>query len=202
LVYEIIVIDDCSADSSLGILEKLKDDGQLPLKILRHEKNKGKGAAIRTALPEVSGELVLIQDADLEYDPEENYPVILEPFSDPNVKVVYGSRNLFRNPRSFISYYWGVMVLSWMINILYGSRVTDSYTCYKVFRTNIIKDIEIESNGFELCAEITTKVLNKKVKIHEVPISYVPRTREEGKKIKWIDGLIGLWTILKYRFKL
>ena len=82
------------------------------------------------------------------------------------------------------------------------SRITDSYTCYKIFRTNIIKDIDIESNGFELCAEITIKVLRKKVKIHEVPISYVPRSREEGKKIKWIDGLVGLWTILKYRFKL
>lgn len=172
------------------------------MKILRHEKNQGKGAAIRTALPAISGDLVLIQDADLEYNPMENYPVILEPFSDSNVNVVYGSRNLLRNPRSFISYYWGVIVLSWLINILYGSRITDSYTCYKVFRTDVIKDIEIESNGFELCAEITTKVLNKKVKIHEVPISYTPRTREEGKKIKWSDGLIGLWTIIKYRFKL
>lgn len=201
MVYEIIAVDDCSTDSSFEILNKLKDDEQLPFKILRHEKNFGKGAAIRTALPVVSGDLVLIQDADLEYDPEGNYPIILEPFSDPDIKVVYGSRNLFRNPRSFISYYWGVILLSWVINILYGSRITDSYTCYKVFRADIIKDIDIESNGFELCAEITIKVLRKKVKIHEVPISYVPRSRKEGKKIKWSDGLVGLWTILKYRCK-
>jgi glycosyltransferase involved in cell wall biosynthesis len=167
---------------------------------LHHKQNKGKGSAVRTGLSAVEGDIVLIQDADLEYDPAENYHKVLEPFSSSDIKVVYGSRNLTRNQRSSVVYYWGVLMLSWMTNILYGSRITDAYTCYKVLKTDVIKDLKLESKGFEFCAEVTSKVLRKKIKIYEVPITYVPRSRKDGKKIKWFDGMVGIWTLLKYRF--
>ncbi len=200
LVKEIIVVDDGSDDRSKEILDKMNEDDHLPLKILHNKQNEGKGSAVRTGLSAVEGDIVLIQDADLEYDPEDNYRKVLEPFSNTGVKVVYGSRNLTRNPRSSIIYYWGVLFMSWLSNILYGSRITDAYTCYKVLKTDVLKDINLESKGFEFCAEVTSKVLRKKIKIHEVPITYVPRSREDGKKIKWLDGVIGIWTLLKYRF--
>jgi glycosyltransferase involved in cell wall biosynthesis len=200
LVKEIIVVDDGSEDNSMEILDKLKDDNQFPLKVLHHKQNKGKGSAVRTGLSAVEGDIVLIQDADLEYDPAENYHKVLEPFSSSDIKVVYGSRNLTRNQRSSVVYYWGVLMLSWMTNILYGSRITDAYTCYKVLKTDVIKDLKLESKGFEFCAEVTSKVLRKKIKIYEVPITYVPRSRKDGKKIKWFDGMVGIWTLLKYRF--
>lgn len=200
LVREIVVVDDGSEDNSTKILEILKQDNCLPLKVLYHDKNKGKGTAIRTGLSVVSSDIVLIQDADLEYDPEENYVKILEPFHKPETQVVYGSRNLQLNPKSSMRFYWGGVLLSWISNLLYGSSITDESTCYKIFRTKLLKELNLKCNRFEFCPEVTAKVLRRRIKIHEVPITYIPRSRKEGKKIRWYDGVIAIWTLLKYRF--
>ncbi|MBI1877057.1 MAG: glycosyltransferase family 2 protein, partial [Chloroflexi bacterium] len=200
LVDEIIVVDDGSPDHSPAILSRLQNSGCPPLRILRHEQNRGKGAAIRTGLAAVTGELVLVQDADLEYDPTD-YPALLAPFANPGVKVVYGSRNLRRNGRSSFAFYWGGRLLSVITNLLYGSRITDEATGYKVFCANLLKEIGLEGNGFEFCPEVTGKILRRKIPIYEVPISYYPRTWAEGKKIQWTDGPIAVWNLMKYRFQ-
>ncbi len=199
LVDEIIVVDDGSTDDSPTILARLQNSNQPPLHLLRHERNRGKGAAMRTGLAAVTGDLVLVQDADLEYDPAD-YPALLAPFADPAVEVVYGSRNLRRNPKSSAAFYWGGRLLSWIANWLYGSHITDEATGYKVIKTELLRDMGLETDGFEFCPEVTAKLLQRDVAIHEVPISYNPRSWEEGKKIQWYDGLIAVWTLVKYRF--
>ncbi len=199
LAGEIVVVDDGSSDPSPLILEKLRNGSQPALQIFRHERNRGKGAAIRTGLAQVTGDLVLVQDADLEYDPAD-YPVLLAPFADPQVKVVYGSRNLRRNPRSSWSFYWGGRLLSWITNWLYGSRITDEATGYKIIKTDLLRAMNLETDGFEFCPEVTGKLLQQGIPIHEVPISYHPRSWNEGKKIQWYDGLVAIWTLTKYRF--
>lgn len=199
LVNEIVVVDDSSSDNSPAILRRLQNGALPPLRLLRHERNQGKGAAIRTGLAAVTGDLVLVQDADLEYDPAD-YPALLAPFTNPEVKVVYGSRNLQRNGRSSFAFYWGGRLLSVITNLLYGSRITDEATGYKVFCANLLKEIGLEGNGFEFCPEVTGKILRRKIPIYEVPISYYPRTWAEGKKIQWHDGLIAVWNLVKYRF--
>ena len=195
---EIIVVDDGSTDQTPQILARLKV-GRPPLNLLRHEFNRGKGAGVRTGLAAVTGDLVLVQDADLEYDPAD-YPALLAPFEDPAVTVVYGSRNLQRNPRSSFAFYWGGRLLSWVTNWLNGTHLTDEATGYKVFKTAILRDVGLETDGFEFCPEVTTKLLQRGEQIHEVPISYNPRSWDEGKKIRWYDGLIAIWTMVKYRF--
>jgi glycosyltransferase involved in cell wall biosynthesis len=199
LAAEIIVVDDSSSDNSPAILRRLQNSTYPPLQILRHAQNQGKGAAIRTGLSAVTGDLVLVQDADLEYDPAD-YPVLLAPFADAKVKVVYGSRNLRPNGHSSFAFYWGGRLLSIITNLLYGSRITDEATGYKVFCADLLKEIGLESNGFEFCPEVTGKILRRKIPIHEVPISYYPRTWAEGKKIQWYDGPIAVWNLIKYRF--
>lgn len=195
---EIVVVDDGSTDGSGAVLAALATRRPNPLKIVHHERNQGKGAAIRTALEHVTGDIVITQDADLEYDPQE-YPSLLAPFEDPAVQVVYGSRNLLRNPHSSWSFYWGGRLLSWIANLLYGSHITDEATGYKLFRTDLLRSLNLQSTGFEFCPEVTSKLLLRGVKIHEVPISYQPRSFDEGKKIDWRDGLQAIWTLLKYR---
>ncbi len=199
LAHEIIVVNDGSTDNSSTILNRLQNSGQPPLRILRHQQNRGKGAAIQTGLAAVTGRLVLVQDADLEYDPAD-YPALLAPFADPAVEVVYGSRNLRRNPRSSFAFYWGGRLLSWITNWLYGAHLTDEATCYKVIKTELLLDMGLETNGFEFCPEVTAKLLRRGVPIHEIPVSYNPRSWEEGKKIQWYDGAIAIWTLIKYRF--
>lgn len=199
LAHEIIAVDDGSTDRSPQILAELQSNGTPPLTILRHERNQGKGAAIRTGLTAVTGDLVLVQDADLEYDPPD-YSTLLAPFADPTVEVVYGSRNLRRNPQSSFAFYWGGRLLSWIANWLYGAHITDEATGYKVIKTNLLRDIGLETDGFEFCPEVTAKLLQRGAVIQEVPISYTPRSWEEGKKIRWYDGLIAIWTLIKYRF--
>lgn len=199
LAYEVIVVDDGSPDNSHSILKCLQYTGYPPLKILKHERNQGKGAAIRTGLSAVTGDLVLVQDADLEYDPAD-YPLLLAPFDNPAVAVVYGSRNLCKNPKSTSAFYWGGRFLSWVTNCLYGGHITDEATGFKVFKAALIKGLNLEGNGFEFCPEVTGKILRRRIAIHEVPISYSPRTWAEGKKIRWYDGLFALWYLIKYRF--
>lgn len=198
LVDEMVAVDDGSADRSPQILAQL-EQGDPVLRIFTHERNRGKGAAMRTGLAAVTGDLVLVQDADLEYDPAD-YAALLAPFVNPAVEAVYGSRNLRRNPRSSFSFYWGGRLLSWVANGLFRARITDEATGYKLIKTDLLRSLGLETDGFEFCPEVTAKLLARGVNIVEVPISYNPRSWEQGKKIRWYDGPIAIWTLLKYRF--
>ncbi len=192
---EIIIIDDCSTDGTREILRALEGK----YKILYHEKNRGKGFALRTGIKAATGDIIIIQDADLEYDPED-YGKLIEPIIKGKEDVVYGSRNLGNNGKSSLSFYWGGRFLSVLANLLYGIRITDEATCYKVFRADILKNINLECERFEFCPEVTAKVAKKGLRIYEVPIRYYPRSIEEGKKINWHDGITAIWTLFKYRF--
>jgi glycosyltransferase involved in cell wall biosynthesis len=195
---EIVIVNDGSTDGTDTILDTLAARYPDLTKVVHHERNQGKGAAIRTAMEHVTGDVVITQDADLEYDPQD-YPALLAPFEDPAVQVVYGSRNMRRNPRSSWSFYWGGRLLSWVANLLYGSRITDEATGYKLFRTGLLRKLDLQPTRFEFCPEVTGKLLRRGIKIHEVPISYRPRSAAEGKKIGWHDGLTAIWTLIKYR---
>ena len=193
---EIIIVDDGSTDGTKEILKSLKGE----YKIIYHQKNQGKGAAIQSALQYVTGDYVIIQDADLEYDPED-YKKLLECALKNNAKVVYGSRRLnFKNKYSYRSFYLGGVFLSWAANIIYGINITDESTCYKLFKTEFLKSIPLKSKRFEFCPEVTAKTAKRGVKIYEVPIHYYPRHINEGKKIKWKDGILAFWTLIKYKF--
>jgi dolichol-phosphate mannosyltransferase len=198
LAYEIIAVNDASTDRSPAILERIQNNGHPPLRLVRHECNRGKGAAVRSSLAVATGDLILVQDADLEYNPAD-YPALLAPFAQPGVEVVYGSRNRRPNPQSSFAFYWGGRLLSWIANWLYGSHITDETTGYKVIKAGLLRDVGLETDGFEFCAEVTAKLLRRGATIHEVPISYAPRSWDEGKKIRWYDGLVAIWTLLKYR---
>ena len=188
---EIIVVDDCSSDGTAGILERIDIPG---LKVIRHSVNRGKGAAIRTALQAVTGDAVIIQDADLEYDPQD-YPALLQPIIEGKAQVVYGVRDLSEQA---LLVRLGNKFLTAVTNLLYGVRLHDMETCYKVMTAEIAKSLEIECNRFDLEPEITAKIIRQGYKIHEVPISYHPR--KEKKLSPWRDGLPALRALLKYRW--
>ena len=198
LEKEIIIIDDGSNDSTPELLKVIANKNE-NIKIFRHDHNKGKGTAIRTGLKHISGDIVLIQDADLEYDPDD-YVKLIQPILKGKASVVYGSRISKNNKKSYLRYYLGGRFLSFLTNLLYRAHITDEPTCYKVFKSSIFKDINLKCKGFEFCPEITARVLKKGYKIHEVPISYNPRSLEEGKKIGWSDGLKAIYFLFKYRF--
>jgi dolichol-phosphate mannosyltransferase len=194
---EVIVVDDGSTD---GTYEAALGAARPGTRVLKHERNSGKGSAIRTAVAAAAGEIVLIQDADLEYDPAE-YAALLKPIEEGRAEVVYGSRILKPdNVRSYSSYYWGGRVLSWWTNVLYGSAITDEATCYKLFKTPLLRSFHLRCKGFEFCPEVTAKTLRRGINIVELPISYRPRRIEEGKKIRWHDGVIHLWVLFKLRW--
>ena len=194
LEKEIIVVNDGSTDSTARILSGLKD--RFNLILINLEENKGKGAAVRAGLKHASGELVIIQDADLEYDPSD-YKKLLREVSN-EFPVIYGSRER-KNKKNigYLRYFLGSKILNFLINILFHSKLTDAYTCYKLFPSELVKNMKIESRGFEFEAEITAKILKNGIKIKEVPINYYPRTFKEGKKIKARDALTGISVILK-----
>ena len=196
LDVEIIIVDDGSTDGTREILQSLNGDR---FKVVLHDRNRGKGAAIRTALPLVTGDVVVVQDADLEYDPQD-LGSLVEPIRSGRTSVAYGSRNLRPNVRSYSTFYWGGRVVSWVTTLLYGSRITDEPTGYKMFRTDVLRGLDLKSERFEFCSEVTAKLLRDGHTIVEVPISYAPRSFAEGKKIRWTDGLVAIWALIRYRF--
>lgn len=193
---ELIIVDDGSSDTTKEILSTIKDDS---IKIFTHAVNKGKGSAIKTALDHLTGELVIIQDADLEYDPND-YIKLIELFKSGKADVVFGSR--FLNKKNKLTFHYFInRFLTAFVNLLYKSHLTDMETCYKVFKTEILKGLDLESNGFEIEPELTIKTFKKGYSIYEVPINYKSRSYHEGKKIGWLDGLKTLFVILKYKIK-
>ena len=193
---EIIVVDDCSKDGTRDILEK--EIKPLVSKIIYHEENGGKGAALRTGFKEATGDYVIIQDADLEYDPGE-YDKLLEPLINDEADVVYGSRFLNAKAKGYRKNIMANKFLTGLSNMFTHLKLTDMETCYKVFKREIIQSVEIKENRFGFEPEITAKVAKKKVRVKEIPISYNPRTNEEGKKIGWKDGFRAIYCIWKYR---
>ena len=197
LEKEIIIVDDCSTDGTREILKQKYTD---KYKLLYHERNMGKGAALRTGFEHVAGDIVIIQDADLEYDPSE-YDRLIEPIVQGRADVVYGSRFLGGPHR--VLFFWhfvGNRMITLLSNALNNINLSDMETCYKAFRSDILKDMQFRSQRFGFEPEFTAKVARKRLRIFEVPISYYGRTYEEGKKITWKDGLSAIYCILRYRF--
>jgi len=205
LSKEVIIVDDCSTDGTRDYLRGLVDNPGLGcegaiLKVLFHEQNRGKGSAIQTGIAQASGTIILIQDADLEYDPED-YPALLKPILDDRADVVFGNR--FHGGSHRVLYFWhmlGNRVLTMLCNMVTNLNLTDMEVGYKAFRSEILKQISIQSSRFGFEPEITVKVARMGCRIYEVPISYYGRTYAEGKKIGWRDGIAALFHILRYRF--
>jgi len=200
IVRELVVVDDASTDGTRDILKSAKFDGRV--KIYYHDRNMGKGAALRTGFGHVSGDVVAVQDADLEYDPDE-FIQMIKPIRDGMADVVYGSRLSGGKPQR-VYLFWhkvGNNFLTFLANFLYNSTLSDMETCYKMFRKGVIDKIAIKSNDFAVEPELTAKVLkNKDIRVYEMPISYYGRSYAEGKKISWKHGFGAIWALLKYRF--
>ena len=193
---EIIIVDDCSTDGTRELLKNLNDD---TIKVLYHDFNKGKGAALRTGFKSATGDICIVQDADLEYDPKE-FPLLLDPIIKNKADVVFGSRFQSGRPHRVV-YFWhriGNGVLTLLSNFFTDLNLSDMETCYKAFRTEVIKSIEIKENRFGFEPEITAKISKMDLRIYEVGISYYGRTYDEGKKIGWKDGVRAIYCILKY----
>ncbi len=195
LAKQILVVDDASTDGTPEVVEGLAGPD---LVLLRQPRNQGKGAAIRRALAEATGDVVLIQDADLEYDPQD-YPALVAPIAAGTAEVVYGTR-----APAFHGMRWQNRlfnrVAAFLANLLYRAGITDEATCYKVFRTELVRSLPLTCQRFEFCPEVTAKLRKRGVRIHEVPVHYQARSMAAGKKIRWQDGVIALWTLVKYRF--
>ena len=194
---ELIIVDDCSTDGTRELLQQTQWPSNV--RILYHEQNRGKGAAIRTALSAVTKDVVIIQDADLEYNPSD-FGVVLRPILDGVADVVYGSRFLGIHRSFMLHHYLGNKFLTIITNVLYNNMLTDMETGYKAFRSHVLKGIKIRSNRFDFEPEITAKVLKRGYRIYEVPIYYAGRDYVEGKKITWRDGFAAMWALLKFRF--
>lgn len=199
LEKEIILVDDGSTDGTLDLLKLYESNSMY--KVAYHERNMGKGAALRTGIQQATGDVIIIQDADLEYDPQD-YPDLVRMIVEGKADVVYGSRLSAGKPVGAFSmlHYFGNKFLTLVTNILYNTTLTDMETCYKAFRAEVIKPVTIRSNRFDFEPEITAKVLKQNVRLLEAPISYHGRNFEEGKKITWRDGFIAVWALIKYRF--
>jgi glycosyltransferase involved in cell wall biosynthesis len=194
---ELIIVDDGSTDGTRDQLTALQQKHQF--KLVFQPRNQGKGAALRRGFQEVTGDLVVIQDADLEYSPEE-YPDLIELICQGRADVVYGSRFLGRHRVFLFTHYLGNVVLTLITNVLYNTMLTDMETCYKVMRTGVLRSMELKSDGFGIEPELTAKIFKRGYRVYEVPITYDGRGYEEGKKITWRDGVVALGVLLKYRF--
>lgn len=196
---ELVAVDDGSRDATAEILRELS--GEDPrVRFLQQPENRGKGAAVRRGIQAATGDYVVIQDADLEYEPRDLLRM-LEEMRNDGADVLYGSRRLRgRSESTRATFYYGGVLLSWITNLLYGARITDEPTCYKMWKRELVQSIPLFCDGFEFCPEVTAKVLRRGYRIREVPISYHPRSIDEGKKIRWRDGLIAIWTLVRLRF--
>ncbi|MFN8374945.1 MAG: glycosyltransferase family 2 protein [Anaerolineae bacterium] len=200
LVNEVIIVDDGSTDGTRDVLKSIEAEGNPVVRVIYREQNGGKGAALRTGFEAAKCDVILIQDADLEYDPRD-YPILMKPLEEGIAKVVYGSRFL-GGPRKAMNF-WNMVankILTLSTNILYNAILSDMETCYKVFRAEVAKNMVLRARGFEFEPEFTAKVLKQGIRIYEVPISYNGREWDEGKKIKWHDAPKALWALVKYRF--
>ncbi len=197
LRVELIVVDDGSTDGTRELLQKLQRDGGF--KLVLQPKNAGKGAALRAGFGQLTGDIVIIQDADLEYSPEE-YPQLIELICAGRADVVYGSRFLGRHRVFLFTHYVGNKLLTFLTNVLYNTILTDMETCFKVMRVEVLRSFVLRSNGFGIEPEITAKIFKRRYRVYEIPITYDGRGYDEGKKITWRDGLVALGVLLKYRF--
>ena len=193
---EIVVVDDGSEDGTRDVLTQLGDS---TVRVVKHSVNRGKGAAIRTGLEHATGDVVLVQDADLEYDPED-WPKLLAPVLKGRARVVYGSRFTGERRNMLFLHWVGNRFLSLVTNILYNSTLSDMETCYKLFERDVLNGIQLQAERFDFEPEFTAKILRQGIRIYEVPISYAGRELYEGKKTTWRDGVTALWTLVKYRF--
>jgi len=201
LNMELIIVDDGSKDDTANIARAWaarNESDRISVKVISKE-NGGKGTAVRRGIDESTGEYVIIQDADLEYDPND-YPKLLEPILAGDAEVVYGSRNTGPDKPASLKFYFGGRLVTIATNLLYGTHITDEPTCYKLFKGDLIRGIPLTCTGFEFCPEVTAKVIKRGLRIAEVPIRYYPRSIEEGKKIRSWDGVLAIWELLKWRF--
>jgi glycosyltransferase involved in cell wall biosynthesis len=194
---EIIVVDDGSNDGTRDVLKQLGDS---TVRVVLHERNQGKGAAVRTGFSHATGEYILIQDADLEYDPED-WPKLLNPVIRGKARVVYGSRFTGERRNMMLLHWIGNRFLSMTTNVLFNTTLSDMETCYKLLERELVNSLHLQSNKFDIEAEISAKVLKRGIRIYEVPISFSGREFDEGKKITWRDGFAALYTLVKYRFQ-
>jgi glycosyltransferase involved in cell wall biosynthesis len=194
---QLVVVDDCSTDGTRDLLVALQNT--LGFTLLLQPRNAGKGSALRRGFEAVQGDLVVIQDADLEYSPEE-FPQLIELICQGRADVVYGSRFLGRHRVFMFTHYAGNRLLTLITNVLYNTMLSDMETCYKVMRTEVLRSMRLESNGFGIEPELTAKIFKRGYRVYEVPITYDGRGYEEGKKITWRDGVVALWVLVKYRF--
>lgn len=196
---EILVVDDGSRDKSLDIARAMAEKYPELIRVLAQDENQGKGAAIRRGFQEATGGLVVIQDADLEYDPKD-FCQMLALFRLPEVSVVFGSRRLLKNPVSSRLYYSGAPLVAALTYLLYGARISDQFTCYKMMRRELLTRLPLRERGFAVDAELIAKLLRRGARIHEAPITYHPRSRAEGKKVRLRDGFRWLWQLTRHRF--
>jgi glycosyltransferase involved in cell wall biosynthesis len=194
---QLIVVDDGSSDGTRDILSRLQ--GELGFTLVFQPQNQGKGAALRRGFEEVRGDIVVIQDADLEYSPEE-FPSLIELIAQGRADVVFGSRFLGRHRVFLFTHYLGNRLLTLITNVLYNTMLSDMETCYKVMRTEVLRSMALHSDGFGIEPELTAKIFKRGYRVYELPITYDGRGYDEGKKITWRDGLVALWVLVKYRF--